>query len=88
MYQPGSMFVKLEKSSKNCTKPYDAIFLDTLYNQCQNPMLTQLNPTQRNSKRLALRLDTVATRNPPKHYTNFSDTSRPARELKFGTNTN
>ena len=88
MYQPGSMFVSWRNQAKTAQNLMMRFFLDTLYNQCQNPMLTQLNPTQRNSKGLALRLYTVATRNPPKHHTNFSDTSRPARELKFGTNTN
>ena len=44
------------------------------------------NSTQSNSKQLALRLDTVATWNPPHHHnhppTNFSVTSRQAKELK------
>ena len=44
----------------------------------------QLNSTQSNSN-LGLRLDIAVTWNPPS--TNFSDTSRPARELKFGTDT-
>ena len=49
---------------------------------------TQLNPTL---KQLALELDTVVTCSTPPHHrpttTNFSATSRPARELKFGTDT-
>ena len=47
---------------------------------------TQRNSTQLNLtlKQLALELDTVVTWNP---HTNFSGTSRPARELKIGTYT-
>ena len=49
---------------------------------------TQLNPTL---KQLALELDIVVkcSTTPPHHptTTNFSATSRPARELKFGTDT-
>ena len=63
-----------------------------LYNMkyCQNP--TKLDSTQLYSKQLKsnfLGLDIIATWNPPPHYThtNFSVTSRPARELKFGTDT-
>ena len=54
---------------------------------------TQRNSTQLNSKQLKsnfVGLDIVATWNPPPHHyphTNFSVTSRPARELKFGTDT-
>ena len=50
---------------------------------------TQLNPTL---KQLALELDTVVTCSTPPHHhhpttTNFPATSRPARELQFGTDT-
>ena len=50
---------------------------------------TQLNPTL---KQLALELDIVVTcsTTPPPHPTpptNYPDSSRPARELKFGTDT-
>ena len=56
---------------------------------------TQLNSTQSNCKSNFVGLDTVLTWNPPHpthptppHATpNFSVTSRPARELKFGTDT-
>ena len=56
----------------------------------------QIVKTQRNStqlkatlKQLALELDTVVTcsTHPTHPTTNFSTTSRPARELKFGTDT-
>ena len=53
---------------------------------------TQRNSTQLKTtlKQLALELDIVVTCSPPPHHpttTNFSATSRPARELKFGTDT-
>ena len=51
---------------------------------------TQRNSTQLNAtlKQLALELDTGVTRTPPHPPpTNFSPTSRQARELKFGTDT-
>ena len=47
------------------------------------------NPTQLNSKQLELELDTVvrcSTTTPPTT-TIFTATSRPVRELKFGTDT-
>ena len=51
------------------------------------PNITQLKASL---KQLVLELDTVATCSPPTTTTtpNFSVTSRPARELKFGTDTN
>ena len=51
---------------------------------------TQRNSTQLKTtlKQLALELDTVVTCSTTHPTTtNFSDTSRPARELKFGTDT-
>ena len=52
---------------------------------------TQRNSTQSNSKSNFVGLDIVLTWNPPHPThpprTNFSVTSRPARELKFGTDT-
>ena len=53
---------------------------------------TQRNSTQLNAtlKQLALELDIVVTctpPHPPHPTTNFSTTSRPARELKFCTDT-
>ena len=48
------------------------------------PNATQLNSTL---KQLALELDTVVTCSTHHPTTNFSATSRPARELKFGTDT-
>ena len=48
------------------------------------PNITQLKATL---KQLALELDIAATWNPPPPPTNFLATSRPARELKFGTDT-
>ena len=51
---------------------------------------TQRNSTQLNAtlKQLALELDIVVKCTPPPHpTTNFPATSRPARELKFGTDT-
>ena len=58
------------------------------HNQLSKPNATQLNTTL---KQLALELDIVVTCTPPHPThpttTNFSATSRPARELKFGTDT-
>ena len=51
---------------------------------------THLNSTKSNSKSNFVGLDSVATWNPPHTthpHTNFSVTSRQARELKFGTET-
>ena len=56
-----------------------------LIEQLSKPDVTQLKA---NLKQLALRLDIVATWDP--HHSphiNFSATSRPAREVKFGTDT-
>ena len=55
---------------------------------CQNP--TQLNSTQSNSKATSVGVrhsSHVFPTPPPTTTTNFSATSRPARELKFGTDT-
>ena len=62
----------------------------------KSSITNEIVKTQRNStqlkvtlKQLALELDIVATCSPPHHptHTNFSATSRPARKLKFGTDT-
>ena len=64
------------------------------YDYCQNP--TQLNSTQLNSKATSVGVrhsshvfhDHPTTPPPHQHpTTNFSSTSRQARELKFGTDT-
>ena len=55
---------------------------------CQNP--TQLNSTQHNSKASSVGVrhsSHVFHPTPPTPRTNFPTTSRPARELKFGTDT-
>ena len=67
-----------------CPKNYPSQIVKTQRNS------TQLNPTQSNCKSNFVELDSVVTWNPPHpHHTtpNFSGTSRPARELKFGTDT-
>ena len=52
------------------------------------PNVTQLNSTQlKQLKSNFVGLDSVVTWNPPHPGPNFSVTSRPARELKFGTDT-
>ena len=56
-----------------------------LAKKLSNPNVTQLNSKQ--LKNNFVGLDTVATWNPPPTTINFSVTSRPARELKFGTDT-
>ena len=54
---------------------------------CQNP--TQLNSTRNNSKvtSVGVRHSSQVFHPTPPTTTNFSATSRPARELKFGTDT-
>ena len=49
---------------------------------------TQLNSTKATQKQLRwVRHSTHLEPTPPHPYTNFSVTSRPVRELKFGTDT-
>ena len=66
------------------------VFVQLGLKYCQNP--TQLNSTQRNSKAtsVGVRHSSHVFPTPPPHpttTTNFSNTSRPARELQFGTDT-
>ena len=76
--------IRLAKStcSKTCYIKLE-IFVKTQRNS------TQLNLTQSNSKSNFVGLDIVLTWNPPPHHPtpNFSGTSRPARKLKFCTDT-
>ena len=51
------------------------------------PNVTQLNSTQSNSKQLRWVRHSTHLEPTPLPRTNFSVTSRPARELKFGTDT-
>ena len=65
----------------------DRLKLDEyMLSNCQNP--TQLNSTQRNSKATSVGVrHSSHVFHHPTTTTNFSATSRPAGELKFGTDT-
>ena len=81
--------LKMEHIRYSPVSQHDKQWPHEVLNKMSKPNATKLNSTQSNSKSNFVRLDIILTWNPPHPppRTNFSVFSRPARELKFGTDT-